>query len=290
MRRRFMIVVAVASMMSFVVPVAGAAVATAGNPNGVQVRMQARLPNNSGQDANDLEITIYQKEKGVAVNGAKVDVPAFPRVKNPPGAQLVGGFGHTDGLKHGIVAPFEGAVVRPGALIDIDAWFWITKENQLWLDYQWTKDGQPIGRNKPGGFKMKKPRPGGNGGHPASQGGGGGSGYYIHDFIWHNDKDADIRLQQVQLFASMAFVDDISTLDWASIPTLLAAPVTMAPDTEWTYPFETTGDYDAGHVYMRVDVDDEPVIIYFDHPTPEPAMAAAMVASTLCIIRRRRTT
>jgi hypothetical protein len=258
---------------------------SAGVGSGVNVRVQTGLHNNTGQIANDLHVTIFQKEKGVSVNGGTVNVGGFPNGN----ANLVGGFGHTDGKMHGIEAKFSGAEIEHCTTIPLDANLCLSKENQLWLDYQWTYNNANIGGGKPGGMKVGRPGAGGGGGNLGQQDGMGGSGNYIHPFSYFNEKeDEGLLLNSVYLYASMDYIEDISTIDWDNIPAVLSTPILIAPSSSFDYNFETTGDYIGGHIYIRVFVVDDPMVIYFDHPVPEPASIILMAIGGLTVVLRRK--
>lgn len=251
---------------------------TDGNAVGVHVQHGVSIPNDTGQDANDLHIRARQKEDNITMNGASASSNDWGNVDvkmQPP---------------HGMTADLDGGNIPKGGNTIVNFDFWISEKNQIWLDYQWTKDGEIIG-GAGNGWKVKIPMGGGNGGLPGAQGGGGGAGNFIHDITIYNEKSVASQLLSFAAYASMTRLDTGWDVDWNSVPTMLSSPVTIAANDSMSFGFETTGSYAGGFIYLRYVLDD-PMISVGVHPVPvpEPETYAMMLAGLglLGAVARRR--
>lgn len=242
-------------------------------PPDIPVRATLVVSNDTGQTANDFHCYMYQNDKpAVVVNGASAGCGSFGTV----GVGLDSS--NNKDVGPGVGPPYHGASVDmsdgsvpPGGVISVDLMLCMSEKNNLKVtDIEWTSDGAglPGGPKPDGGFRAGGPAPGGGGGNTAdpggggqgAQGGGGGSGNYVHMICIENDSDTNcMRVSELKLFASMTYYADIASIDWASIDPIKndenEPPVTIEPLGKWWYPFETTGSYVGGHIYMKFDME-----------------------------------
>lgn len=272
---------------------------TVGNTTGVQVRGTLGFTNDTGEDANDFHIEIYQNENDVSVNGASATSSAFSggsgslseRDRNPA----------NDGENHQANFDLDGGTVANGEAMRLDISFWLTKRNTLFIDeWYWTKDGERIGADgHPVGWQAGDPNRGGGGaGGGGAQEGDGGDGNYQHPFSIVNLGNKEVQIADVKLLASMTFYDDIiNDIDWDSIDNIVD-DMTLGVGETFDYLFDTTGSFLGGHVYLAFTFDD-PVLFIGDHPVteladdmPEPATFALFGIALLgmAAVRQRRRT
>ena len=260
---------------------------TAGELAGVQIRQKAKkFENDTGQDANDLHVAVYQKDPSAYVKGAAMSTAAFPTVN----VGLSEGSFHNDGKNHQANGEFKDATVKDGEEIEIDIAIWLNEENQMWLKWDWTKDGVVIGGRGAAGIDIKLPRPGGNGGNPNAQQGNGGAGQFIHHITFFNDMDKAVQLDDFYALASMTYYNDLNDIDWTGVPVIIEDPITVDANSIWEYDFATTGAFWDGHIYLNYLVIDGEVQFHFDHPivVPEPAMWMMLLACAAIFMARLR--
>ncbi|MEQ9460719.1 MAG: PEP-CTERM sorting domain-containing protein [Phycisphaeraceae bacterium] len=257
----------------------------AGNLTGTRVHTKVkRLCNNTGQDANDFHVAAYQKEKGVSVNGAAFRTSAFDNIT----VGLSGGSFHNDGKNHQANANMTGGLVTDGQCIELDIWLYLTKRNQTWLRYDWTKDGQVIGGQGDAGVNIDPPAPGGDGGDPGQQEGDGGSdGNHVHAITIYNDMNKAFLLDDFYALASTTTYDELNDIDWTNVPPIFTEPITVPALSTWSYDFETSGSFFNGHIYLNYLLIDDEIQIIFDHPVPTPATLSLMSLGLLTLTRRR---
>jgi hypothetical protein len=243
------------------------------------VRIQASLPNRTGQDANDFHADVSSKDSQ-GIRGAGVDAGIFP-------VQNVARTGPSS-----FSIDLSGATVPNMGSMPIDIVAWLAQMNQLTFDWYWTRDGVRIGGRPGFDFNVDGPMVGGGGGIPPRQGGGGGAGNFIHSFTLMNSGDKPLEVLGVSYFASMDFVDNMDTLPWFDIPPVLLDKITLLPQEAWSFDFETTGSYAGGNIYFKLIIDD-PISVYGAHPVlvPEPetwAMLAGVGLAGFATARRWR--
>jgi hypothetical protein len=269
MRRQTMMRCAVgmvaAGLLVVVAPVYAGSGATGDcNPPNVPVHVTIQVQNNTGQDANDFHLYMYQNDKPqVHVTGAQASCSSFGTVNV--------GLGTDNGQPpppppgdHGADVDMSGGTVPAGGVITVDLVLCMNERNCVKIkDIEWTKDGAPIGAGAVGGggFRVRRPRQGGDGGSHAPDGGGrgkqegsGGTGNWIHEVSIENDGAVPLVLEELRLLASMTYYPNIQSINWASIAPIQNAagepPVCIYPGGAWTYDFNTTGSYVGGHIYL----------------------------------------
>lgn len=265
------------------------------SPPNIVVRGKRTFHNNTGQDADDFHVYMYQNDRrSVVVTGGMVTVSgAFTNAglafdtrngRNrmpPPG-------------NHGVDIDLSGGVVPNGASITVEFKLCMNERNILKLEPPvWTIGGAPIPpglSRKAKGFRVRRPRAGGGGGNPGdptgggagAQEGNGGVGNFIHSVCIENDSDAPIEVVELKLLASTTdYANPDSDIDWAMILPMMCSPdplpATIAGNDAWCCDFETTGAYLGGHVYMQYVVNESPSFAgvgmgqteFGDHPPEE---------------------
>jgi hypothetical protein len=304
-RTQWMVACAAGSIVALTMPeTLFAGTGSTGNcdPPNVQVRAKMRMRNTSGMDANDFHFYMYQNDKdSVVVNGAEASCSNFGTV----GVSLGTDNGQTPPPppgNHGAQVDMSGGTVADGEQITVEMTLCMNERNCLKVkDAEFTKDGSPIGGAKPQqGFRVKRPRKGGDGGSNAPDGGGrgaqegsGGSGNWIHDVCIENDDVVPMVLEELKLLASTTYYPDIEAIDWPNIAPIQNAagepPVCIYANDAWCYEFNTTGSYVNGHIYMKYTLrpavsgecglpspangvetaTDEDVLTFGDHPVDE---------------------
>lgn len=278
--------------------------------NGVAVRGKFSIRNRTGQTANDFHFYLYQNDRPeVVVGGASAGSDAFGNVS----AELDSA--NNDGIGSGVGPPYHGAKIEMdggevanGEQIMVNVQLNMNERNCLKIsDIVWTFDDDPKPEPKPrpgGGWRVKGPFPGGGGGSPGNPGGGGqgaqegdggGDGNHVHYVCFENDSATEcMRLIELKLLASDVTYGDIGAIDWDSIDPIKNArgepPVVIPPGGAWCFPFETTGSYLGGHVYLwyRIETvpcpgskaaqpddeesEDDEIISIGDHPNPDASL------------------
>lgn len=256
-----------------------------GSSSGVAVKACINFTNNTGQQANDFHIYMFQNDRDhVKVNGAdvKVDSNSHPGTTfswNPPPA-----LGNTT-LKnppppgnHGVhVNVNMGTPIPAGGTVKVCATLYMNERNCIkYFPPTWTFNGAVLGPAPPppgggiggGGWRINRPFPGGSGGPPdpngsqgqgAQQGYGGGDGNHVHLFVYHNDSDHWVRLEFLKLLAINHYFPDFENeIDWAPIVPVQNSysepPVDIPPGGYWSFAFETAGSYVNGHIYHQYQV------------------------------------
>jgi hypothetical protein len=116
-------------------------------------------------------------------------------------------------------------------------------------------------------WHVGRPQPGGNGGGDiggGAQEGDGGSGNYVHMVLIDNQSGTDcLRVSELKLLASDQSYSDIENeIDWSTINPIKDAvgepAVVIPPNGRWVFPFETTGAYVGGHIYLRYTAESGP--------------------------------
>jgi hypothetical protein len=261
--KRFIAWIAMAASFA-AASMAWAGSASTGNcdPPNVEVRGKIRIPNNTGQDANDLHFYMYQNDRdSVHVTGAKASGPCtnvgltLDTDNGQPGTPPPG--------NHGSHVDMDGCDVPARGQIEVEVSLCMNERNCIkFKDIQWTHDGAPLppppGPPPNGGWRVGRPRPGGGGGGRPGNGaqeGNGGAGHWIHRVCIENDDTRWLVLDELKLLASTTYYASLNDIDWTVIaPVQNAAgepPVCIAPGGVWCFDFETTGSYLNGHVYLK---------------------------------------
>lgn len=272
-------------------------------PPNVPVKEKITVTNNTGEDANDVHFYMYQNDQPhVQVLGARAQCAAFNNVQvnldSNDNRDIPAGEGPPF---HGASVDMSGGNVPAGATIEIDVELCMNEKNCLKIKaIEWTKDGAPLvqppkgGVN--GGWRVGQPFPGGTGGaggdpggggRGAQEGSGGGDGNWVHLIsIENDDLVLCMYVEEVKVLASSVDYADLNAIDWDAIDPVmddsLRPPVTIPPQGSWNFPFETSGSYLGGHVYLRVvaymltcaksgksgDNAEAPIVVG-DHPNPD---------------------
>lgn len=255
-------------------------------------RDKIEIRNTTGQTANDIQVTVHQKEKDITIEGGKLSSEDFPTAEDK---------GKTP---HTVTAKFSGRDVAPGEEITIEWEIDLTQKNKRWATWFWTRDCVQIGRKEKGhGHKVKAPAPGGDGGVPTWDGGGrggqqggGGTGFFNHPFYFCNEFDEPMEVTELYLLASMEYYDSLDDIPWDLVsPIDLGAGLVIPGGECWMYDFNTTGSYLDGHVYFRYayalpETPGGPFIQVVkgvgDHPvTPEPTTGAGVLLAVAFLSR-----
>jgi len=258
----------------------------------VCVRATHFFKNTTGQMANDLHFTMFQRDRSdVRVLGGTV-MGGEPFTMGTMAITRATEHGAPDdGQNHGYDVDISGANVPAGDTVKFDIALYVNKRNALKVKGNWTFDGDNIGKARIGkGFKVDRPRQGGNGGNAMNPGGGGmgaqqgngGTGNYYHTTYIDNEDTVAFELVELKLLAADTFYSNIDSIDWEMIDPIadtVTFPLLIPAQGEYKYGFNTTGSYLDSHVYLRyitrpasgnqnlLNEDEE--VSYGDHPVDE---------------------
>ncbi|MBN1489032.1 MAG: hypothetical protein JXA69_03875 [Phycisphaerae bacterium] len=268
--KKRILVVAVLCLFSGTVLVYGQTYAQTGDcdPPNVKVCGKIRIPNKTGEDANDLHFYMYQADRpSTVVTGAQVSSDGCAQSAVTLGTD--DGSGSPPPGYHGAQVDLEGCDIPAGGQAVVEVCLCMNERNILKIkDVEFTSDGDPLPDPDPppaGGWRIARPFLGGDGGDRSPGGGGrgaqegnGGTGYWIHRVYIENDDVRWMVVDELKLLASMTQYPYGATVNWAAVAPIVdhngQPPVCIPPGGRYCYEFHTTGSYVGGHVYLKYSI------------------------------------